>query len=73
MVKNLPDSVERHRLDLWVGKIPWRRKWQPTLVFLSGKSHGQRSLAAAVHWVTEVLVTEEQQHFTHEEIESRRG
>ena len=29
---------------LWVGKIPWRRKWQPTPVFLPGKSHGQRSL-----------------------------
>ena len=34
----------RHRFDPWVGKIPWRRKWQPTLVFLPGKSHGQRSL-----------------------------
>ena len=32
-------------LDLWVGKIPWRRKWQPTPVFLPGESHGQRSLA----------------------------
>ena len=30
--------------DSWVGKIPWRA-WQPTLVFLSGESHGQRSLA----------------------------
>ena len=30
---------------LWVRKSPWRRKWQPTLAFLSGKSHGQRSLA----------------------------
>ena len=30
--------------DPWVGKIPWRRKWQPTPVFLPGKSHGQRSL-----------------------------
>ena len=29
--------------DLWVGKIPWRRKRQPTPVFLSGKFHGQRS------------------------------
>ena len=29
----------------WVGKIPWRRKWQPTPVFLPGESHGQRSLA----------------------------
>ena len=28
----------------WVRKIPWRRKWQLTLVFLPGKSHGQRSL-----------------------------
>ena len=28
----------------WVGKIPWRRKWQPTLVFLAGESHGWRSL-----------------------------
>ena len=29
----------------WVRKIPWRREWQPTLVFLPGKSHGQKSLA----------------------------
>ena len=34
----------RHRFNPWVGKIPQRRKWQPTPVFLSGKSHGQRSL-----------------------------
>ena len=31
--------------ETWVGKIPWRRKWQPTPVFLPGESHGQRSLA----------------------------
>ena len=29
----------------WAGKIPWKRKWQPTPVFLPGKSYGQRSLA----------------------------
>ena len=29
--------------DSWVGKIPWSGKWQPTPVFLAGKSHGQRS------------------------------
>ena len=29
----------------WVGKIPWRREWQPTPVFLPGESRGQRSLA----------------------------
>ena len=34
----------RCRFDPWVGNIPWRRKQQPTLIFLSGKSHGQKSL-----------------------------
>ena len=37
----------RHGFDPWVGghgKIPWRRAWQLTLVFLPGESHGQRSL-----------------------------
>ena len=34
----------RGRFIPWVRKIPWRRKWQPTLVFLPGKSHGWRSL-----------------------------
>ena len=34
----------RLRFDLWVRKIPWRRKWQPTPEFLPGESHGQRSL-----------------------------
>ena len=33
----------RPRFNPWVGKISWRRKWQPTPVFLPGKSHGQRS------------------------------
>ena len=34
----------------WVGKIPWRRKWKPTPVFLPGKSHGQKSLAGYSPW-----------------------
>ena len=33
-----------------VGKIPWRRAWQPTPVFLPGESHGQRSLAGYSPW-----------------------
>ena len=49
VVKNLPvnaeDGHERQRFDPWVGKISWSRKWQPTPVFLPGKSHGQRGLA----------------------------
>jgi len=35
----------RPRFDSWVRKIPWRREWQPTPVFLPGESHGQRGLA----------------------------
>ena len=35
---------KRCRFKPWVRKIPWRRAWQPTLVILSGESHGQRSL-----------------------------
>ena len=37
----------RPRFDSWVGKSPWRRKWQPTPVFLPGEFHGQRSLAGS--------------------------
>ena len=33
---------KRCRFDPWVGKIPWRRAWQPILVLLPGESHGQR-------------------------------
>ena len=35
---------KRPGFDPWARKIPWSRKWQPTPVFLPGKSHGQRSL-----------------------------
>ena len=38
------------RFDPWVGKIPWRRKWQPTPGLLPGKSHGQRSLEGYCSW-----------------------
>ena len=47
-VKNLACPCRRRkrcRFDPWIRKIPWNRKWQPTPVFLPGKSHGQRSLA----------------------------
>ena len=46
VVKNLTASAGdwRHGSDLWVRKILWRRKWQPTALCLSGKSHGSRSL-----------------------------
>ena len=37
--------------SIWVGKIPWRRKWQPTRAFLPGEFHGQRSLVGYNHGV----------------------
>ena len=36
---------KKHWFNQWVGKIPWRRAWQLTPVFLFGEAHGQRSLA----------------------------
>ena len=42
-LKSLP-AMQETGFDTWVRKIPWRRKWQPTPVFLPRKSHGQRSL-----------------------------
>ena len=55
VVKNLPANVEdmRWKFAAWVRKIPWRRAWQSTSVFLPGESHGQRSLRATVHGVAE--------------------
>ena len=43
-------EASRHGFDPWVGKIPWRIKWQPTPVFLPGESHGQRNLVGYSPW-----------------------
>ena len=50
--------------DPWVGKIPWRRKWQSTPVLLPGKSHGQRSLVGYSPWGRKESDTTEPLHFT---------
>ena len=47
LVKNLP-AMQETWVQPRVGKIPWNRKWQPTLVFLPGKSYGHRSLAGSM-------------------------
>ena len=58
-------QCRRFGFNPWVGKIPRRRKWQPTPVFLPGESHGQRSLAGFSSWswkrVGHNLVTKQQQ------------
>jgi len=67
VVKNLPANagVTGDWGDSWVQKIPWRRKWQLTLVFLSEKSHRQRSLEGYSPWackrVEHNLATRQQQ------------
>ena len=61
VVKNLPANAGdmRHKFDPRVGKIPWRRAWQPTPVFLPGESHGQRSLVGYSPWGCKELDTTE--------------
>ena len=49
LVSNPPAMWETW-VQSWVGKIPWRRAWQPTPAFLPGESHGQRSLAGYNLW-----------------------
>ena len=48
--KELACQCRKCGFNPWVGKAPWRRKWQPTSVFLPGQSHGQRSLASYSPW-----------------------
>ena len=58
-LKNNCRRHKRHSFDPWVRKLPWRRKWQPTPVFLPGESHGQRSLVGYSPWgCTESDITE---------------
>ena len=54
----IPASQYRRRgFDPWVGKIPWRRKWKPTPLFLPGESHGQRSLVGYSHRVAKTWIS----------------
>ena len=43
-------GCKKCRFDPCIGMTPWRRKWQPTPVFLPGKFHGQRNLAGYSSW-----------------------
>ena len=54
MVKNLLASAgnRRRRFDPWLGKLPWIREWQHTLIFLPGEFQGQKGAwRAVVHGV----------------------
>ena len=75
VVKNTPADAgdircrcrrrKRHRLNPWVGKIPWRRAWQPTPVVLPGESQGQGSLAGYGPWGRRESDMTEQTWHTH--------
>ena len=64
VVKNLPTMQEMQVLSLDQEDLPWRRKWQPTPVFLPGKSHGQRSLVGYTPPGRKESDTTEQLYFT---------
>ena len=62
VVKDLPAMLEqcrRHGFNPWVRKIPWRRAWQPTPVFLPGESRGQWNLVSYSPWGHKELDTTE--------------
>ena len=75
MVKRSTWQCRRPGSDPWVGKSPWRRKWQPIPVFLSGKSHGWRSLAGCGSWGHKESNTTERLalHFIEKEVVCREG
>ena len=58
-------DCKRYRFGPWVGKIPWRRSWQPSPVFLPGEFHGQRSLVGYSLWglqrIRHHFITKQQQ------------
>ena len=65
VVKNLlavKETCRRSGFNPWFRKIPWRRKWQPTPVFLSEKSHGQRNLVGYSPWDCKESYTTEHAH-----------
>ena len=61
-IKNLPATLESQKcgFEPWVGKIPWKRAWLPTPVFLPGEFHGQRTLVGCSSWSHKESDTTEQ-------------
>ena len=55
-------QYRRHGFSPWVRKIPWRRQWQPTPVFLPGESHGPGCLMGYSSWGRKELDTTEHTH-----------
>ena len=61
-------TQRRHGFDPWVGEITWRKNWQPSPVFLPGKSHGQSCLVGYSPWGHKRVgynLASKQQHHTY--------
>ena len=74
MAKNLLANVgdAGNGFDPWVGKIPWGRKWQLTLVYLTGESQGQRRHGVAKSWTWLSMHSRLKQMFLQSDILNRR-
>ena len=66
--KEFTCQCRRHGFNPWVRRIPWRRKWQPTPVFLPGRLHWQKSLTGYCLWgqkrVRHNLATKQEKQFS---------
>ena len=61
------NARDTNEFNPWIKKIPWRREWQPTPVFLPGKPHGQRSLVGYSPWgckESDLATKQKQQNMT---------
>jgi len=56
---------QRCGFNPWVGKIPWRRAWQLTPVFMAGEPYDRRAWQATVHWVVKSWTQQKQLSHTH--------
>ena len=59
-VKNICLQCRRPRFNPWVRKIPWKREWLPTPVFLPGEFHGKKNLVGYSPWGLKELGVNEQ-------------
>ena len=62
-LSNVYFALSQSGIGAWIGKIPWRRKWQPTPVLLPGESHGGRHLVGYSPWGRKEWDTTERLHF----------
>ena len=73
LLSNAGDIRDPASFHPWVGKIPWRRGWQPTPIFLLGEPHRQRSLVCCSPWGRKESDVPERLNWTEDTDDSLRG